>query len=72
MRRVTGWIALAALALLGGCAHPAPPQGAAAVPRRGQPVALRSPAVACSTTYLVLATVSQCGEGGLRFGVAAE
>ncbi len=72
MRRRRGWIALAALALVGGCAHPAPHQELAAVPAQRRPVVERTGVVPCSTTYVVLATVSQCGEGGLKFGVAAE
>ena len=72
MPRRRGWIALALLALVGGCARPAPPQDLAAVPARGRPVAQRTGVVPCSTTYVVLATVSQCGDGGLKFGVAAE
>lgn len=63
---------LAAFALVGGCARPAPPQETVAVPVRRGAVVERSGAVACSTTSLVLATVSQCGEGGLKFGVATE
>lgn len=56
---------LAALALLGGCANTAAQQAG--------PVAdVRAPGVACTTTYLVLATVSKCGAGGLKFGVATE
>ena len=70
MRRVTGSIALAALALLGACAHQPPPPEAA--PPKGRSVAQRGPTVACSTTYLVVATVSKCGEGGLSLGVAGE
>ena len=68
MRRVMGSLALAALAMLGGCAS-APPDEAAL---RGQAVAQRSAAVPCTTTWLVLATVSKCGSGGLKFGVATE
>ena len=68
MRRVMGSLALAALAALGGCASAPPPAAAL----RGQDVAQRSPVVPCTTTWLVLATVSKCGSGGLRFGVATE
>ncbi len=69
MRRVMGSLALAALAALGGCASAPPPPEAAL---RGQDAAHRSPVVPCTTTWLVLATVSKCGSGGLRFGVATE
>ena len=77
MGRRRGSMVLAALALagfagLGGCARPAPPQEMVVVPARRGAIVERSPAVACSTTSLVLATVSRCGEGGFRFGVAAE
>ncbi len=72
MRRLMGPLALAAslstLAGLGGCAS-APPTEAAL---RGQPAAARAQVVPCSTTWLVLATVSKCGSGGLKFGVATE
>lgn len=72
MRRVMGSLALtgslAALAGLGGCAS-APPTETAV---RGQAAAARAQVVPCSTTWLVLATVSKCGSGGLKFGVAAE
>ena len=69
MRGVMGSLALAALALLGGCASPPPPEAAV----RGEVAAARSPAVPCTTTWLVLATVSKCGAGGpLKFGVATE
>ncbi|WP_237477603.1 hypothetical protein [Lichenibacterium dinghuense] len=68
MRRVMGTLALAALAGLGGCASAPPPEAAV----RGQPTAARAQVVPCSTTWLVLATVSRCGSGGLKFGVAAE
>lgn len=71
MRRVTGSVAVAAMTLLGGCAHSAPPQEATAVQARGV-VARRTSVVDCSTTYLVLATVSKCGSGGYTFGVAGE
>ena len=66
MRRVVGVVA--ALAVLGGCASAPPPEAAV----RGQAVAQRSQVVPCSTTWLVLATVSKCGSGGLRFGVGTE
>lgn len=69
MQRVMGSAALAALAVLGGCATPPPPSVAQV---RGQAVAQRSPPVACTTTRLVLATVSQCGADGMKFGVATE
>lgn len=68
MRRVMGSLVLAALAMLGGCAS-APPSEAAL---RGQDVAQRSAVVPCTTTWLVLATVSKCGSGGLKIGVATE
>ncbi len=61
-------LTLAMLAMLGGCASQPPTQAAL----RGQPVAASSTVVPCSTTYLVLATVSKCGSGGLRFGVGTE
>jgi hypothetical protein len=64
-----GSAALAALAVLGGCAS-APPPSVAEV--RGQGIAQRSPPVACTTTWLVLATVSKCGADGMKFGVATE
>lgn len=69
MRRVMGSLALAALAVLGGCASAPPPTEAVL---RGQGVAQRSPVVPCTTTWLVLATVSKCGSGGLKFGVGTE
>ena len=77
MGRRRGSMTLAALALvgsasLGGCARPAPPQETVVVPARRGAVVERSPAVACTTTSLGIATVSRCGEGGLKFGVAAE
>lgn len=72
MRRVTGSLALAALALVGGCASPAPPQDLAGSPARRGAVASRTPVVPCSTTYLVLATVSHCGADGFKLGVAGE
>lgn len=72
MRRVTGAMALATLTLLGGCARPTPPQQAAAEPVRGRTVAQRSPVVNCTTTYIVLATVSRCGPGDGGFGASAE
>ena len=65
-------LALVGLAGLGGCARPAPPQEVVVVPARRGAVVERSPAVACTTTSLGIATVSRCGEGGFRFGVAAE
>ena len=65
-------MALAALALVGGCARPAPPQAVVAVPAQGRVAASRTPVVACSTTHLGIATVSGCGDAGLRLGVAAE
>jgi hypothetical protein len=65
-------LALVGLAALGGCARPAPPQEVVVVPARRGAVVERSPAIACTTTSLVIATVSRCGEGGLKFGVAAE
>ena len=68
MRHRTGWLALAATALLGGCAQA--PQGAAAPGAR--PVADRAGVVDCSTTYLMIATVSHCGSAGLKLGVAGE
>ena len=68
MRRIMGSLALAAATALGGCASAPPPEAAL----RGQGVAQRSPAVPCTTTWLVLATVSKCGSGGLKFGVATE
>lgn len=72
MARRMGWFALAASVLVGGCARTAPPEATAAVPAHGRAVAQRTPVVGCSTTYLVLATVSKCGDGGFRLGVAAE
>ncbi len=72
MRRRRGWLALAALVLVGGCAGPTPPQNLAAVSSQGHPVATRTGVVPCSTTYVVIATVSQCGGGGFTMGVAAE
>ncbi len=72
MRRRKGWIALAAVALVGGCARPAPPREVVVAPVRGRAVVERAPVVPCKTTDLVLATVSQCGDGGLKLGVAAE
>ncbi|MGI4768660.1 MAG: hypothetical protein ACRYGP_26775 [Janthinobacterium lividum] len=72
MRRRRGWLALAALVLLAGCAGPTPPEDLAAVPVKGRPVAQRTGVVPCSTTYVVIATVSQCGGGGFGLGVAAE
>lgn len=72
MRRCRGWLALAALALVGGCAGPTPLQQSAAVPVKGRPVAQSTGVVPCSSTYVVIATVSQCGEGGFNLGVAAE
>ena len=68
MRRVMGSLALAALAGLAGCASPPPPEAAI----RGPAALARAPVVPCTTTWLVLATVSTCGSGGLKFGVAAE
>ena len=59
---------LAMFVMPGGCATQPPTEAAV----RGQPVASRSAVVPCSTTYLVLATVSKCGSGGLQFGVGAE
>lgn len=69
MRRVMGSLALAAAAALGGCASAPPPTEAAL---RGQGVAQRAAVVPCTTTWLVLATVSRCGSDGLKFGVGAE
>ena len=69
MRHRTGWLALAAT----GRWADAParhPQGAAAPGAR--PVADRPAVVDCSTTYLVIATVSHCGSAGLKLGVAGE
>ncbi len=71
MPRRMGWFALAALALIGGCARTASPE-ATVVPAHGRIVAGRTPVVGCSTTYLVLATVSKCGDGGFSLGVAGE
>ena len=68
MRRAMGSLALAALGLLGGCASAPPPEAAL----HGQGVVARSPVVPCTTTWLVLATVSKCGSGGLQFGVGTE
>ena len=65
---IAGLAGSLALAVLGGCASPPPPEAAL----RGQGVAVRSAVVPCTTTWLVLATVSRCGAGGLRFGVATE
>lgn len=70
MRHRRGWAALAAVALLGGCAQAPQPQPVGAV--RGRPVAERAGVVDCATTYLVIATVSRCGSGGLKMGVAAD
>ncbi len=61
-------LTLAMFVMLGGCASQPPTEAAL----RGQPVAASSTVVPCSTTYLVLATVSECGSGGLRFGVGTE
>lgn len=69
MRHAMGSLALAALAVLGGCANTPPPQEAAL---RGQGVSQRTAVVPCTTTWLVLATVSKCGSGGLKFGVGTE
>lgn len=69
MRHRTAWAALAAAALLGGCAG-APPQQAGTL--GGTPVAERPGVVPCSTTSLGIATVSRCGAAGLKMGVAAE
>ncbi len=69
MRRAMGSLALAALGLLGGCASAPPPTEAALL---GQKVVARSPVVPCTTTWLVLATVSKCGSGGMQFGVGTE
>lgn len=63
-------LTLAMLVMLGGCANDVAPRedmtigGAKPIADRGR--------VDCSTTYLVLATVSKCGSGGIKFGVAAE
>lgn len=70
MRHRTGWLALAALALLGGCAQSPQPQVVAAA--GGRPVADRTGTVACSTTYVVIATVARCGSAGLKLGVAGD
>lgn len=70
MRHRTGWMALAAVALLGGCAQAPQPQDLGAV--RGRPIAERAAAVDCSTTYLVIATVSRCGAAGFKLGVAGD
>ena len=72
MPRRRGWIALTALALLGGCAPPPAQQDASAEPSRGKLAASRSPVVNCATKDIGIATVSKCGTGGLRFGVATE
>ena len=61
-------LTLAMFVMLGSCASQPPTEAAL----RGQPVAASSSVVPCSTTYLVLATVSKCGSGGLRFGVGTE
>ena len=68
MRRVMGSLALAAMAGLGGCASAPPPEAAL----RGQAVSERARVVPCTTTWLVLATVSKCGSDGLKFGVGTE
>ena len=61
-------LTLAMFVMLGGCASQPPTETAL----RGQPVSAGATVVPCSTTYLVLATVSKCGSGGLQFGVGAE
>ncbi len=72
MRHRRGWLAVATLVLVGGCAGPTPPQDLAAVSAKGRPVVQRTDVVPCSTTYVVIATVSQCGGGSFNLGVAAE
>jgi DNA mismatch repair protein MutH len=72
MRRHKGWLALAALALVGGCAGPSPSQDLAAGSAQGRPVAQRTGVVPCSTHGVVIATVSNCGGGAFDLGVAAE
>lgn len=69
MRHRTAWAALAAAALLSGCAG-SPSQQAGTLGAR--PVAERPGVVPCSTTSVVIATVSRCGAAGLKMGVAAD
>ena len=73
MRRQTGWIALAALTLLGGCAQAVPPPAASAPRVRTRAAATPTRGFDCTTHDFYLFTTSSCGDGGFRlFSPATE
>ena len=61
---------LAMFVMLGGCANDVAPQKDVTI--GGAKPTAQLARVDCSTTYLVLATLSKCGAGGIKFGVATE
>ena len=66
MWRRRGWIGLAALVLLGGCAQAVPPPAASTPAVRTRSAVRPTRGFDCTTHNYGLFTTSNCGDGGFQ------